>query len=92
MATLYKRGPCYYLNWREAGVQYRRSLGKVDRATAEALQAEKAAELHGLLTPTRGITVDAVLAGYLTWYATARPATYKRALSALNSPAGLRAA
>lgn len=84
MATLYKRGPCYYLNWREGGVQYRRSLGKVDRQAAEALRAEKEAELHGLLTPTRGVTVEAVLAAYLRWYEANRPATYRRALSALK--------
>uniref|UniRef100_UPI002FCB5E2A hypothetical protein n=1 Tax=Stutzerimonas kunmingensis TaxID=1211807 RepID=UPI002FCB5E2A len=84
MATLYKRGPAYYLNWRENGQQFRRSLGAVDRRAAEALRAEKEAELHGLLTPTRGVTIDALLAAYLHWYATARPATYKRALSALK--------
>lgn len=84
MATLYKRGPCYYLNWREAGVQYRRSLGQIDRREAEALRAEKEAELHGILTPTRGVTVEAVLADYLHWYKANRPATYRRALSALK--------
>lgn len=84
MATLYKRGDAYYLNWREEGNQYRRSLGKVDRGTAETLRAEKAAELRGLLTPTRGVTVDAVLTDYLAWYEQARPTTYKRAVSALK--------
>lgn len=84
MATLYKRGDAYYLNWREGGQQFRRSLGKVDRGTAETLRAEKAAELRGLLTPTRGVTVGAVLDDYLAWYAKARPTTYKRALSALR--------
>lgn len=84
MATIYKLGPSYYLNWREGGVQYRRSLGKIDRQAAEALRAEKEAELHGLLTPTRGVTVDAILADYLRWYASARPSTYRRALSALK--------
>lgn len=83
MATLYKRGPAYYLNWRRDGVQYRISLGKVDREKAQALRAEKEAELHGLLTPTRGVSVESVIADYLAWYKTARPTTYKRALSAL---------
>ena len=84
MATLYKRGTSYYLNWREGGVQYRRSLGQVDRRAAETIQAEKAAELRGLLTPTRGVTVEVVLAGYVRWYEANRPATYRRALSALK--------
>lgn len=84
MATLYKRGPCYYLNWRKDGVQYRRSLGQIDRKAAEAIRAEKEAELHGILTPTRGVTVEAVLADYLLWYQAHRPDTYRRALSALK--------
>ena len=85
----YKRGTRYYLNWREDGQQFRRSLGEVDRKAAEAIRAEKEAELHGLIAPTRGITVGAVLASYLDWYRTARPTTYKRAVSALR---GFRAA
>lgn len=84
MATLYKRGQAYYLNWRENGQQFRRSLGKVDRKEAEAIRAEKEAELHGLITPTRGVTVGAVLDGYMAWYETARPTTYRRATSALR--------
>lgn len=84
MATLYKRGDRYYLNWRDDGVQVRRSLGPIDRKAAEALRAEKEAELRGLITPTRGVTVEAVLADYLGWYRTARPTTYRRAESALR--------
>jgi integrase len=84
VATILKRGPAYYLNWREGGVQYRRSLGKIDRKAAETIRAAKEAELHGLLTPTRGVTVEAILDAYLTWYAAARPTTYRRALSALK--------
>lgn len=84
MATLYKRGTRYYLNWSQDGVQYRRSLGPIDRKAAERLQAEKEAELHGFLTPSRGVTIEAVLADYLSWYSTARPTTHKRAASALK--------
>ena len=84
MATLYKRGEAYYLNWREDGVQYRRSLGAIDRKAAEAIRAEKEAERHGLITPSRGVTVGDLLDTYLDWYRTARPTTYKRALSALK--------
>lgn len=84
VATLYQRGQAYYLNWREGGQQFRRSLGAVDRKAAEAIRAEKEAELRGLITPTRGITVGAVLDDYLEWYERERPATYRRALSALK--------
>lgn len=83
MAKLYRRGPCYYLDWREGGQRFRRSLGQVTREAAEAVQAEKEAELHGLITPTRGVTVEHVIKGYLTWYEKARPTTYGRAKSAL---------
>lgn len=84
MATLYKRGTRYYLNWSQEGVQYRRSLGPIERKAAERLQAEKEAELHGFLTPSRGVTIEAVLEDYLDWYEQARPATFKRAKSALK--------
>lgn len=84
MATLYKRGTAYYLNWREGGQQFRRSLGAIDRKAAETIRAEKEAELCGLITPTRGVTVGAILDDYLRWYEKARPTTYKRALSALR--------
>jgi integrase len=85
VATLYKRGDAYYLNWREDGQQFRRSLGKVDRKAAEAVRAKKAAELAGLIAPARGqLTVEGVIAEYLTWYETERPTTYGRAVSALK--------
>ena len=84
MATLYKRGTRYYLNWSEGGVQVRRSLGPIDRRAAEALRAEKEAELHGLLIPTRGVLVGHVLDDYLAWYKAERPTTYRRAVSALR--------
>lgn len=84
VATLYKRGGAYYLNWRVDGTQYRRSLGTIDRKAAEAIRAEKEAERHGLITPSRGVTVGDVLDTYMGWYKTERPTTHKRALSALK--------
>jgi len=78
MAKLYKRGPCYYLDWSEGGERFRRSLGKIDRAAAKAVQAAKEAELNGLITPTRGATVAQIIAGYMAWYESARPTTFKR--------------
>jgi integrase len=78
MAKLYKRGPCYYLDWSEGGERFRRSLGKIDRKAAQAIQGEKEAELHGLITPTRGFTVGQVIGSYMTWYEHARPTTFKR--------------
>lgn len=84
MATLYKRGDAYYLNWREDGVQYRRSLGKIERRQAEALRAEKAAELAGLIVPRSGRTVGMILEDYLAWSKVARPDSYKGTNAALR--------
>lgn len=84
MATLYKRGDLYYLNFRKDGQQYRISLGTSDRKEAETFRAEKEAELRGLITPTRGVRMGDLLDGYMAWYKTARPTTYKRAVSALK--------
>lgn len=84
MARIYPRGKSLYLDWKEGDERFRRSLGQVDRHTAEAVQAEKEAELHGLITPTRGVTVAHVIGVYLKWYEKARPTTYRRALSALH--------
>lgn len=84
MATLYKRGTAYYLNWREDGQQFRRSLGSIGRKAAEAVRAEKEAELLGIIAPKAGITMGGLLDDYLTWYETARPTTYKRAKSTLK--------
>lgn len=84
MATLYKRGDAYYLNWRENGAQYRRSLGKIERRQAEALRAEKAAELAGLIVPRSGRTVGMILTDYLAWSREARPSSYKGTNAALR--------
>jgi integrase len=79
MAKLYSRGPCFYLDWSEGGERFRRSLGKIERAAAKAIQAEKEAELAGLITVSRGVTVGQILEAYMDWYEHARPTTFKRA-------------
>lgn len=81
MAKLYTRGDTYYLGWEEGGERFRRSLGKVDRRAAQAIHAEKEAELAGLITSTRGVTVGQVLATYMAWYEQARPTTFRSATS-----------
>lgn len=77
LATITKRGPAYYVNWSQDGVQYRRSIGKVDKREAEAIRAEKEAELAGLIVPRSGRTVRMVLQGYLDWSEQARPSSFK---------------
>lgn len=84
MATLRKRGPAWFLDWREDGERFRRSLGKITRKEAQAIQAEKDAELHGIIEPRSGVSCAALIADYLAWYEKARPTTYKRAVSALR--------
>jgi integrase len=84
VATLYKRGTRYYLNWRQDGRQVRISIGEIERKEAEAVRAKKEAELAGLIAPQSGVTVDGVIQEYLDWYETARPATYGRVKSALK--------
>ncbi len=81
MAKLYKRGPCYYLDWSEGSQRFRRSLGKLDAAAAKRVQAEKEAQLAGYITVTRGVAVGHVIADYLAWYEQARPTTYRRAFN-----------
>lgn len=84
VATLRKRGPAWFLDWREDGERFRRSLGKITRKEAQAIQAEKDAELHGIIEPRSGLSCAALIADYLAWYEKARPTTYKRAVSALR--------
>jgi len=84
LATIYERGGRWYLNWREDGRQNRFSLGAIDRRKAEALRAEKEAELRGLITVTRGVTVGDVLTEYMEWYLGARPGTHRQATSGLK--------
>lgn len=85
MATLYKRGPSYYLNWSEGGQQFRRSLGKVTASEAERIRSAKEAELtHGVRILPRLPSVDAFFEFYLDWYAAEHPTTHKRARSEMK--------
>ena len=45
MATLYKRGPSYYLNWHDKDGQHRQSLGKIPKKEAELRRKAKEVEL-----------------------------------------------
>jgi integrase len=84
MSRLYRRGACWYLDWFETGRRFRRSLGKLDRAKAQAVQAEKDAELAGVIPQRSGLTCADVIADYMRWYEGARPTSYKRAISAVR--------
>lgn len=82
MATLYKRGPSWYLSWSEAGQHFRRSLGKIEAREAERIRSAKAAELtHGVRILPRLPTVAQFMAFYLDWYGAEHPTTAGKARS-----------
>lgn len=85
VSRLYHRGPCWYLDWSERGQRFRRSLGAIDRVQAQAVQAEKDAEVAGVIPQCSGLTCAAVLDDYLAWYKGARPTSYSRALSCVRN-------
>jgi len=79
MATIYQRGRCWYLNWSEAGVQHRRSLGAVTPRQAEAVRAAKALELvtgEQLFIPSSPFAEH--LARYLDWHRNEYPDSHYR--------------
>lgn len=76
MATLYKRGKCWYLNWRESGQQRRVSLGKITQKEAEAALRNKEIALdlpHGIAPAFRHYVND-----YKRWYESHYPESYDR--------------
>lgn len=85
MATIYWRGKRAYLNWREAGRQWRRSLGEIDARAAEAIRAQKEAELtHGVRIIPRLPTVRAYLEWYADWYDAEHPTTGRKLRSEIR--------
>lgn len=68
MATLYQRGDRYYLQWSEAGQQWRRSLGKIESRAAEKIRAEKEAQLTlGIQPVGRSPTLASWIDDYCDW-------------------------
>lgn len=80
--TLYFRNGVAYLNWREGGERFRRSLGKLAAREAEKIRGQKEAELtHGVRIIARLPTVRAYLEWYLDWYEAEHPTTAGKARS-----------
>jgi integrase len=68
LATLYQRGDCFYLNWRENDKQWRRSLGKIDARVAEKIRREKEAQLTlGIQPVAHSPTLAEWLDEYCDW-------------------------
>lgn len=70
MATTYARGRRWYLNWSEAGIQHRRSLGRI---TADEAQARCKAKEYELASGRKIFYASALfddhLQRYLSWHA-----------------------
>lgn len=80
--TIYYRNGVAYLQWREGGQRFRRSLGKLEAREAERIRSQKEAELtHGVRIIARLPTVRAYLEWYLDWYAAEHPTTEGKARS-----------
>lgn len=79
MATLYPRGPAWYLSWSEGGQHFRRSLGKIARSEAERIRSAKEAELtHGVRILPRLPTVAQFMDFYADWYKAEHPTTWRK--------------
>lgn len=77
--TIYWRGPCAYLNWREGGKRSRCSLGRVSSAEAERVRGQKEAELtHGVRIIARLPLVRAYLEADMESYAITHPTTVSK--------------
>lgn len=76
MATLYKRGESWYLNWSEGGEQFRRSIGRVTAREAEKVRSAKEAELtHGIAILPRLPKLQEFMDFYQDWYKAEHPTT-----------------
>lgn len=79
MATLYKRGKVWYLNWSQNGRQHRKSLGPISKAEAQTRLEDKRLELK----VGKSHFVDSELFGtlaadYVDWHEHAYPDSHER--------------
>lgn len=80
--TKYKRGDCWYLNWRAGGERCRPSLGKLSEREAEEIRAAKEAELtYGIRIISKAPRLADFLDAYLDWYKSEHPGTIGKAKS-----------
>lgn len=87
MASVYKRGKCWYLNWADAsGRRHRHSLGPVCAADARAaLTRHRLNELKNPLAVAPAPTLQAFSTGYLAWYRVQYPSSYDRVKSIFDA-------
>jgi integrase len=77
MATIFKRGDSWYLNWHDRDGQHRPSLGEITEHEARTALKLKEAELATgrSLTPTLAPLFSDYAVSYLAWYGTEFPDT-----------------
>lgn len=81
MATLYKRGDSYYLNWRLQGKLKRKSLGKINKSDAETILHAKEVEMRtgvNIITANHFHMFEAVAKQYLNWHKFEYPDSHTR--------------
>lgn len=84
MATIYKRGPAWVLNWSEGGRQKRKSLGKITEAEAQAHLDTLQRKLEGT-APAAGPAFADWALRYAQWHAQEYPDSYFRVEQILRS-------
>lgn len=91
MATIYRVGRSWYIQWTEQGKRYRRSLGKIsDDDARTVLQIEEARLTDRKLTgrklkPHSSITLEQFAPDYLAWRASEYPASQARVTEAIKN-------
>lgn len=79
MATIYRRGRNWYLNWREGGKRFRLSLGPVSKREAETTRQAKELELRtGQRILSTGKLLSDFAEDYLEWHAAEYPTSHFR--------------
>lgn len=78
MATIYRRGTAWVINWSEAGKQHRQSLGKITEAEAQAQLHALECRLDTSTTPAAGPLFADWAARYADWHSQEYPDSYFR--------------
>lgn len=79
MATIYRRGRNWYLNWREEGKRFRLSLGPTTKRDAETTRQAKELELRtGQRILTNGKLLRDFAEDYLEWHKAEYPTSHFR--------------
>lgn len=84
MATIYKRGKSYYLQWTENGERHRTALGKITKAEANTYRINKENSLRHREPVVIGCAFTIFADDYLKWYEKEYPSSINRVRIAFN--------